>query len=315
MDSNRGRAFASPGRIRGAVAVAMLAGSLAAAAARAQCLPPELVRAITEADGVRVLSTGGCDPTRAALFDPSGRTFCGCRGKERVVLSEAESAGLRRVFGDGGAYDCDPVPLNLGWGTEKHGAVAIEFGSGDRRVEMLLLLPAGQVLVRLADGPRYALRGSPECAERWRDFLAACARERSRSPRSFLNGLLDHWEHGATGSAAGAAGADSNCAQAPVEPGTYEDGLELPEAVTRVQPEFAAPDGSGEEGATARVVVQALVCRDGTVHPDVRIQQGVPGADVRVVAAVRRWTFRPALAGGRPAPTWVAIPFEVPTGR
>ncbi|HEX4933852.1 MAG TPA: energy transducer TonB, partial [Gemmatimonadaceae bacterium] len=254
-------------------------------------------------------------PTRAALFDPSGATFCGCRGRERVVLSGAEIAGLREVFGDGESFDCDPVPLPLGWGTDRHGAVAIEFGAGARRVEMLLLLPAGQILVRLADGPRYALRGSPECGERWREFLGACARERSRSTRALLEGMLDHREHGATGSAAGSFDADSNCALPPAGAGAYEDGLDLPEPVARVQPEFSVRDTSGAKGATARVLVQALVCRDGTVHPDVRILQGVPGDDARVVAAVRRWTFRPARSRGRPVPTWVAIPFEVPIGR
>lgn len=306
------------GRARGvpaAVATALLVLSLAPSEAPARCVPEDLVRAISEAQVARVLSTDGCDPARAARFDSTGRTFCGCRGRERVVLSGEEAAGLRRAFGSEEAYACDRVPLNLGWGTGRHGAVAIEFGSAARRVEMLLVLPAGTIVARLADGPRYALRGSPECAERWREFVEACARERSRSPWTFLDGLLGRWEHGAAGLAAGSAEADSNCLSPPAAAGEYEDGLGLPEPVTRVPPDSLARDATDARGAAAKVIVQVLVCRDGSVHPDVRVQQGAPEAAERAVAAVRRWAFRPALSRGRPVPAWVAIPIEVPVGR
>jgi protein TonB len=80
---------------------------------------------------------------------------------------------------------------------------------------------------------------------------------------------------------------------------------ELPEAVTRVAPEY--PDLARDANVDGTVLVQALVGRDGRVR-DVRVVQSIPMLDEAAVAAVRKWVFKPALANNKPVAVWVAVP-------
>ena len=106
----------------------------------------------------------------------------------------------------------------------------------------------------------------------------------------------------------------------PVEPTPRPDGElpqfgeyvyveELPEAITRVQPEY--PGEAMRQGVEGTVHVQVLVGTDGLVK-DVRIVKSIPALDVAAVAAVRQWKFKPALSKGQPVAVWVAVPVRFP---
>lgn len=89
------------------------------------------------------------------------------------------------------------------------------------------------------------------------------------------------------------------------ERGSYVAVDELPEAITKVPPEYPATTGRGvSEG---NVLVHALVCEHGHV-----VQTVAEPTDSMVGDAARqaimRWTFRPAQSGGRPVATWVDVP-------
>ena len=82
---------------------------------------------------------------------------------------------------------------------------------------------------------------------------------------------------------------------------------ELPEAITKVAPEY--PDVAKRNNLEGNVIVQALIGRDGRVV-DARVVSPAPPFDNPALAAVREWTFRPARAGGRPVALWVTVPVK-----
>jgi protein TonB len=92
-------------------------------------------------------------------------------------------------------------------------------------------------------------------------------------------------------------------------PGDYVYIKELPEAVSRVRPEY--PEELRRRGIEGTVMVQVLVATDGLVE-DVRIVKSIPDLDPYAVAAAREWKFKPALAGGKPVATWVGVPIKFP---
>jgi len=89
--------------------------------------------------------------------------------------------------------------------------------------------------------------------------------------------------------------------------GEYVYVEELPEAVTRVAPQY--PDIAREAGVDGTVLVQALVGKDGKVH-DVRVQKSIPMLDAAAIAAVKAWVFKPALSNNKPVAVWVAVPVK-----
>jgi protein TonB len=82
---------------------------------------------------------------------------------------------------------------------------------------------------------------------------------------------------------------------------------ELPEAITKVQPEY--PDIARQSNMEGTVVVQALVGKDGHVK-DTRVVKPVPVFDEAAVAAVKQWVFKPALSNNKPVAVWVAVPVK-----
>jgi protein TonB len=86
---------------------------------------------------------------------------------------------------------------------------------------------------------------------------------------------------------------------------------ELPEALTRVLPEY--PAEARAAGVTGTVLLQALVGKDGLVK-DVKIVRSIPPLDGAAEDAVRRWVFKPAMAKQVPVAVWVAIPIKFPPG-
>lgn len=98
---------------------------------------------------------------------------------------------------------------------------------------------------------------------------------------------------------------DPNSGRIPPAFGEHVYVEELPELITRVQPDYPS-DLKSFEGT---VVVQALVGTDGRVI-DTKVVKSVPILDDAAVAAVRQYIFKPALANGKPVAVWVAVPVK-----
>lgn len=81
----------------------------------------------------------------------------------------------------------------------------------------------------------------------------------------------------------------------------------VPVPITRVAPVY--PDKAKRERIQGNVMVKVLVDERG--HPsEVRVVRSVPDLDNAAVAAVARWTFRPAMKDGKPVSAWVVVPVE-----
>jgi protein TonB len=80
---------------------------------------------------------------------------------------------------------------------------------------------------------------------------------------------------------------------------------ELPEAITRVPPEY--PDIARQSGIEGTVLVQALVGKDGKVK-DTKVVKSIPVLDDAALSAVKQWVFKPALTNNKPVAVWVAVP-------
>ena len=87
-----------------------------------------------------------------------------------------------------------------------------------------------------------------------------------------------------------------------------------PSVVTRVPPLY--PIRSQQESASGKVIVQALVGRDGRVHETKVTKTSVERVSPEAIAeleaaavwAVRQWRFEPASAAFKPVAVWVEIP-------
>lgn len=87
--------------------------------------------------------------------------------------------------------------------------------------------------------------------------------------------------------------------------GDYVYVEELPEAVTKVKPEY--PDLARSANVDGTVLVQALVGKDGRVK-DAKVVKSIAMLDAAAVNAVRQWVFKPALSNNKPVAVWVAVP-------
>ncbi len=91
---------------------------------------------------------------------------------------------------------------------------------------------------------------------------------------------------------------------------TYVD--ELPEAITKVAPEF--PEKARASGVAGIVMVAAHVREDGGVD-STRVVRSIPQLDDAARACVQQWRFKPAMSKGNPVAVWVDVPvrFMFPT--
>ena len=89
--------------------------------------------------------------------------------------------------------------------------------------------------------------------------------------------------------------------------GDYVYVEELPEAITKTQPQY--PDLAREAGVDGTVLVQALVGKDGKVK-DTRVVKSIAMLDAAAEAAVKQWVFKPALSNNKPVAVWVAVPVK-----
>lgn len=72
-----------------------------------------------------------------------------------------------------------------------------------------------------------------------------------------------------------------------------------PTVAHRVVPSY--PEAARARGIEGQVVIEAIIARDGSVEPGVKIVQSIPALDDAAIAAFRQWRFTPGRdASGRP---------------
>ncbi len=89
--------------------------------------------------------------------------------------------------------------------------------------------------------------------------------------------------------------------------GQYVYVEELPEAITKVPPEY--PDIARQANVDGTVLMQVLVGKDGKVK-DAKVMKSVAMLDAAALTAVRQWIFKPALSNNKPVAVWVAVPMK-----
>lgn len=89
--------------------------------------------------------------------------------------------------------------------------------------------------------------------------------------------------------------------------GEYVYVEELPEAITKVPPEY--PDIARQANVDGTVLMQVLVGKDGKVK-DAKVMKSVAMLDAAAKAAVMQWIFKPALSNNKPVAVWVAVPMK-----
>src|SRR5262249_22699101 len=91
--------------------------------------------------------------------------------------------------------------------------------------------------------------------------------------------------------------------------GDYVYVKELPEAITKVPPEY--PDIARGAGVQGTVTVQALVGKDGRVKDTKVVKTDGAMLNMAAVRAVQQWIFKPALdEHDAPVAVWVAVPVQ-----
>lgn len=106
----------------------------------------------------------------------------------------------------------------------------------------------------------------------------------------------------------------AGCGQSPAP---VPVGVSSPPAALRTPPpEY--PEALACNGVGGTVQLRIRIEADGSVG-QVQVQQGSGNAqlDAAAQAAVRGWTFKPAMQAGRPASQWISVPmnFHVPQPR
>jgi TonB family protein len=202
----------------------------------------------------------------------------------RVVVISVLANDVCQLVGD----DWEGVGLFDGasyWGVFQHrGGAGADSLTGARGTHRATLGPNGSLVVH----GEYTLG-------RTGSFQVVWMPERSGNPR--VPGLpVPHFEHPVWPPDA--------------PPGTPQFGEyvyveELPEAVTKVPPEY--PPAARDAKIEGTVLLQALVGKDGRVS-DTKIVKSIPGLDEAAAACVRQWVFKPARAKGEPVAVWVAVP-------
>lgn len=118
---------------------------------------------------------------------------------------------------------------------------------------------------------------------------AADASATSAEPRGVADGQAAGVVGGLTGGQVGGLGTDVTPVKRAAVP---------PTVAHRVMPDY--PESARLRGIEGQVMIEAVIARDGTVEPGVKVVQSIPALDQSAVDAFKRWRFTPARdASGR----------------
>ncbi len=122
------------------------------------------------------------------------------------------------------------------------------------------------------------------------DTTAAAPDATTPGPRGVADGVAAGVEGGLPGGQVGGLGTE-------VTP--LNRAAVAPTVAKRVVPRY--PDSARVRGIEGQVLIEAIIGRDGSVEPDVKIIQSIPALDEAAIEAFRQWRFTPGRdASGRP---------------
>ena len=122
------------------------------------------------------------------------------------------------------------------------------------------------------------------------DTTAAAPDATTPGPRGVADGAAAGVEGGLPGGQVGGLGTE-------VTP--LNRAAVAPTVAKRVVPRY--PDSARMRGIEGQVVIEAIIARDGSVEPGVKIIQSIPALDDAAIEAFRQWRFTPGRdASGRP---------------
>ncbi len=270
------------------VLLASLAGT-----AHAACPPARLVLStIREAGTVQVLRLTPRHTRDLDWESDDPDMFLGYEVLDSKPLLPAEASALAKLFGSPGSYDCknagapvNPIAAAVDVGFVFHSEVAA--------VRAVFHVNEQQVEVEFINGAHTRSGLSANAHKRFESLLDAYAIRTAGSRKSWNERM---------------GGAPP--APAPPPPGSPEAANDvdvMPEAITRVPPEYLNPPR--EVGVDGTVLIRARINAAGT--PDsLVILRSIPMLDEAAMTALRQWRFRPAQKAGQPTSAWLEVPIK-----
>lgn len=149
--------------------------------------------------------------------------------------------------------------------------------------------PQPKPLAKIAPKPQKPVAPAAAAAAS-NDAAVAAPDATTPGPRGVADGVTAGVEGGLPGGQVGGLGTE-------VTP--LSKAAVAPTVARRVVPRY--PDSARMRGIEGQVVIEAIIARDGSVEPGVKIIQSIPALDDAAIEAFRQWRFTPGRdASGRP---------------
>ena len=149
--------------------------------------------------------------------------------------------------------------------------------------------PQPKPLAKIAPKPQKPVAPAAAAAAS-NDAAVAAPDATTPGPRCVADGVTAGVEGGLPGGQVGGLGTE-------VTP--LSKAAVAPTVAKRVVPRY--PDSARMRGIEGQVVIEAIIARDGSVEPGVKIIQSIPALDDAAIEAFRQWRFTPGRdASGRP---------------
>ena len=149
--------------------------------------------------------------------------------------------------------------------------------------------PQPKPLAKIAPKPQKPVAPAAAAAAS-NDAAVAAPDATTPGPRGVADGVTAGVEGGLPGGQVGGLGTE-------VTP--LSKAAVAPTVAKRVVPRY--PDSARMRGIEGQVVIEAIIARDGSVEPGVKIIQSIPALDDAAIEAFRQWRFTPGRdASGRP---------------
>ena len=150
-------------------------------------------------------------------------------------------------------------------------------------------VPQPKPLAKIAPKPQKPVAPAAAAAAS-NDAAVAAPDATTPGPRGVADGVTAGVEGGLPGGQIGGLGTE-------VTP--LSKAAVAPTVARRVVPRY--PDSARMRGIEGQVVIEAIIARDGSVEPGVKIIQSIPALDDAAIEAFRQWRFTPGRdASGRP---------------